>query len=1739
MSRRFRPGSATQPAFAGVCLLVALAILLLVAASQSALAQASNTLVTTPALWRGGDKQPITWQGGDASSVEFSADKGVNWTQLTETGPSPLQITIPTVDSSNATIRVMLADGLILTSDAFVVDSTAPVSALTGRPFMSLGRGNVPKGRVVMPFDAVGPDVASLQVTFTPTGGGEAWSTPWITADQAAATGFPAPPDGLYHLTLTARDRVGNIETKSQPDFRDFIVDSEAPLVRISTGAGAHAIGGSKLAVEWEAVDPNLDLATLKFEYVAGGVIIETIDAGEARARGSFEWTLPREDQREARIRATVADRAGNQASAESEPFLLFSGRPQAVIVDERSEAASEAGFDLAFLNAASLKHLNMPWRVDLYSAAWDAARLQWVWDTANPYRDLPMRVEEDGRSVITFSASYINKAFLARLVVGDGNNQLTEPAPSQASQPESVFHGLTRIARATLVEPKGGLGFIAAGSPITLSYKIPGDLYRGSTLILEYSPDSGESWLPINDTPITILRDRLEDTFTWSNPPQQLEFTSIRALTGVTIGTIEYRVADLMKGGIVVDSRAPRAEIIRVLDANGRPLASGDYTNSRRFTVEWRVTDTGGSGVVDAVLWDNARFAAGRAPDSHAWNRMKFSPGSLEPSSEPRAMDLRTQETVIDFGDFAGPVGKIGLIVEGIDRAGNRRFPDGEPPADAAPAFELNIDYLPPVVRLTSQPPGAELMPGSLIRLEWTTSDIEPNPRIADSLGANPVSVYALDADGNASLLATGLPANGGLEVPVPALTDQMVRFTVAARDRAGNASGVTEGATTRPALVQNAALPEVRLRRGAVSLDAGVTLNFEWDQTRGRASELATLTLWVTTNAGQSWTRAGEFAPGQRVTFALPGPDDDFAFSLTATSNAGLAEPTPRSVRDTEEVWIVDTQAPSVQIEVRPDRPMHFVGDEPPIVRAIATDRHFRAAGTRLTATRVVEGSPVTTETLRQGDNFTNGEWVETPVELGAAPGTITLRIESEDGSGNTSWAEAIIEVRIRPAFVVHGLSGTEPYYARTPRDITWDSTGEGAGTGRVKISLRPVRMVDGAVMPTGNAEIVLAGSVMDTGRFTIPGGLPDAVGEWLVVLEALDAPEPLPPIVSQRVFKIVHAEPWPVLAPHPDQVRLEDGTPVFAGLGSLPLQLSINHVGEDERPYELTIESASIRWRHTGTDGTTTEWQNAPAALVPGTPARVGRFRVNFLPENGEGIYELAPMMRDIYGYASPDPPVQILSLVVDGGPPVVTLTSPSGPKSVYTDEDVATLRFRATDPLLDVESIHLQYRAFGETEWKTLHAERILDETPAGSSTGSFAPTFDQPGRYLVRVMASDLVGQTGYGMLASPVYSGSGNYVAIRPIPAHGTDPAGDYTTPYSSRRAKFRVHVEPIRPWEEGLRSLTLWWRYTEHAGDRPSQWFKIDFDQRHLIGEQPVDTTQSLDAETYLNSLPFEARVSGRYDFIVTSESMWGQLESPQLPDANSEPEMTCMVFAEPLSMTASLKPAGGIAVPRIDERLRHGELEPGETYQLHWTLRVPASLPEIHRNYALQISHDAGETWGGELELQPLPERDTEDATDPEDTPTAIAGLGYSTTVANVSYDGGKTHFREYRHSAPWSLPVGSPKNSSRMLLLRVVMRESAAEDLAPMETSAHTSSYAVGLRPESVTTSDNNYYERLVAAGNKAREGGDLKRALELYTQARAQNSNPEIEKLVGEVQGELDAANPNTIQPKVEG
>lgn len=1711
-----------QPKVAGALAVIVAATVLVAWLTLGPNLAQSTTLVTTPALWRGGDTQSVSWEGDSpALSAEFSPDKGLSWVSLGVSGASPMAVRIPKVDSNSATIRILLEDGTLRTSDAFVVDSTAPVSAVTGRAFMSLGRGTAPKGRVVVPFDALGSDVSGLVVRYTREGA-EPVETEAIQVSEAIRDGFPAPSDGIWDIMLIARDRVGNVETKTQPDVRRFVVDTVAPVVSIKHSVEGHAIGGDRVPVTFEANDDNLDLNTLKFEYLAGEVIREPIDFSPLDRAGTREWVLPREDHKHVKIRMTVSDRAGNTSTAETGTFALFSGRPQAVIVNEEDGGQSRIDFEIALLNADSLAHIDEPTRVDLYVGGWDAATLRWVWDTENPHRDLELRTGGDGRKRITYAGPNISKAFLARLVVGDGNNRLTEPVPGANAAPESVFRAGSRVARVKLTGQSQGRASLMYGSgqPVEFQYSVPDDVIRDSRLAIEYSTDFGVTWLPVTMAPIPVNREKVVDSYLWTSPPAELEYAAIRAVTMITSGTIEYRVTDLMSGGLVIDGNAPKAEIIRVLDSMGRALTSGEYTSSPWFDIEWRASDTGGSGMAEAVLWDDAAFAAGVAPEGMVWNQNQFQPDSVLASEVARKLDFTNPVVRVTLGKPSTPVGRVGFVVEGIDRAGNRRFRTGRPDRETPRAFSLNIDYLAPKVVLTEQPAGGEFMPGAQVRIGWRATDDSPDPRIADSLGPHPVSIYVVDDGGGQSLIATGLEPSGSLLVTIPALSDTTISFLVSARDRAGNPSGIVTEATTRALRIQNAAVPEVRLRPELV--DEAGALAFQWDQTRGRTEELMELRLWASLNGGTTWEPAGTFEPGQRVTYALPGYDADFVFSLTARSTSELSEPDPRGAMAAEASWIVDTVLPELELEVRPRKNLYFIGDDPPLVRARVLDVHFVPGNTSLTVTRQIEGvgTPLV-ETVRSNADFQNNQWVELPLALGEASQTITVMLVSADVLQNRSEATQVLEVRVRPRWVVDGLSGEAPYYARTPRDVLWTSRGEGAGTGTLSLYLRPVTVTESGWRPMEMGMILLASRVPDSGRYTLPNGLPDVSGDYVITLEPHDTAEPVGFIDGDRLFRLIQPKPAARLEPMPEAQVLEGGIAVYAGDAPAPLTMSLKHLGSDN-PYEIPMRVTEFRWRRMTAEGITTPWSTLDVTAVTTFTPTTGLYRTAFAPLEGEGRYQVIPVVTDMYGFQT-GIGEDMLTVVFDTGVPVVTVESPAGTKSVYTDEDVARLVFTAKDPLLDAESIGLEYRTFGSEEWHPLSASRVFDTQTPAHATGAFAPAFPAPGRYLVRIRAGDLVNQTGFGYLSSPVYAGSGNYIAVRPIKSTGAtenNREDDYTTPLVSRRADFRIQVEPIRPWEEGLKNLTLWWRWRESDDDtHPSSWKAIEFSDRNLIGQQPLEPDGDL-ARSYFNSLPFTAPRSGRYEFIVTSESNWGQREEPRTPGPASVPEMWCHVYAEPYVLAAGPLRTTDAMTPETAAGLAAGRVVPGSDYLLEWSITTCVNEPLEPTSFTLEVTTNGGEAW-----------------TEPAGLKAAVSaapgilpmpGIGeYVMTQSTVEVDGKQRVRRTWQ--SLWNAPATLADSSGTMnLMFRITSNEHPETMIPPINRTSVSRAYAVGLARQPEVAKAPGYYERLIAEGDKCMEAGKYAEALNFFRQARAQNATEESNRKITDAEEKLKLA-----------
>jgi hypothetical protein len=144
-------------------------------------------------------------------------------------------------------------------------------------------------------------------------------------------------------------------EVRSQDSFDGFsfhypvsVVDIKPPA--ISASALQEPNGGerweklSQQAILWNAEEITDDLAEnpVTLEYATDGQTWSIIAAGE-KNDGVFEWTVPDIDSNNTKIRISVADKAGNAASDESDqPFSIVPAAPTLTL-----EKGEFKGFDI------------------------------------------------------------------------------------------------------------------------------------------------------------------------------------------------------------------------------------------------------------------------------------------------------------------------------------------------------------------------------------------------------------------------------------------------------------------------------------------------------------------------------------------------------------------------------------------------------------------------------------------------------------------------------------------------------------------------------------------------------------------------------------------------------------------------------------------------------------------------------------------------------------------------------------------------------------------------------------------------------------------------------------------------------------------------------------------------------------------------------------------------------------------------------------------------------------------------------------------------------------------------------------------------------------------------------------------------------------------------------------------------------------------------------------------------
>ena len=150
--------------------------------------------------------------------------------------------------------------------------------------------------------------------------GGVSWELAQALAPDGAKFEYHATGDGEYRFavkTLDGRNQVhppvGQYETGLI-----VVVDTVAPVLELSL----QQLSPGKVQLAWNAVDPHLDLATLKIEYQQPGSLDwEPVDV-TPKASGQVAWNIGKPGQ--VKVRGTISDTAANVGRGQNQMQIVI-----------------------------------------------------------------------------------------------------------------------------------------------------------------------------------------------------------------------------------------------------------------------------------------------------------------------------------------------------------------------------------------------------------------------------------------------------------------------------------------------------------------------------------------------------------------------------------------------------------------------------------------------------------------------------------------------------------------------------------------------------------------------------------------------------------------------------------------------------------------------------------------------------------------------------------------------------------------------------------------------------------------------------------------------------------------------------------------------------------------------------------------------------------------------------------------------------------------------------------------------------------------------------------------------------------------------------------------------------------------------------------------------------------------------------------------------------------------------
>lgn len=986
----------------------------------------------------------------------------------------------------------------------FLVDWHSPTVVLKA-PFEKQG-GTAGRGEFILPYEhGLGGGVAkvtklSLWVT---KDRGETW-TNFGEIGPDEPLNFAVSEEGRYGLWLVAENEAGlrsDAPKHGSAAMQTVLIDRTRPAVRLVTAPRGTLGGASKVEVAWEASDFFFGPTpiTIELSRDAGGTWFRHAQDLANAGRAMIE--LPKESGTAFRLRVRATDEAG--LTSTSEPSAVFG-------IDADAP-------EVAFL-AVDREHL--PDLLVRYTVADTGAGVAWVRmyqrsDASPIWKDCGT-AEPPGAP---FPVQLPEGKYAFWIAAADKlGNQTRPPGPEDQGMFTLV---VDRTAPAVRLRSALGGELLAGGSQKELLWEASDDHLGPNPINIRFSLDGGASWtmlrggLPNTGRAVVTVPRETTETFRLmveavdeggnataaksasnlrldSKPPEckaigPRDSTNDRVL-------IEHVARDLGPAGlarvdlfVTTDGGASWQKAASTVDAD-RPIPF-EGANGRYGVCCVGVDKAGNAGAIPdsadsiqlvldiettPISLDLVRLKKGGVIKGGEEIFIQWVCRETDLADDPITIELsmdggRGWETVVDRAPNTGRYAWLPprrrsqdckLRISVLGRTGRRGFDTSErnfsitaPATGGAPEAPGRsttdaADKTPPTVRILRAPEGV-IAGGARVELTWDAQD--------DRFPEEPITIkYSLDGGQTWAELKSGLPNTGKAYIALPRETSDSVRLMVEAMDLSGNI-----GQAISVGNLWLDSQPPQSIAVGPRDSTTDKVLVQHESRDRGAAG-LSRVDLYVTTDNGEHWVKAGTANDPPEKPILFEGANGRYGLSCVGVDKAGNAGQLPEG-REAIQSW-VDIQTNPIVVELSRLRNGGVIkGGQPTWIQWACAERDL--ADDPVTIEFSPDGGRTWESLADRAPNNGRFSWIPPRVRSDAC----LLRVSVLGRSGRRGFDSSR-----RPFVIAEPTPGTPLGAAVEPGgDGGAGPGGGGAGGGREPIGIRKERF--DRAMETGDAAYV----------------------------------------------------------------------------------------------------------------------------------------------------------------------------------------------------------------------------------------------------------------------------------------------------------------------------------------------------------------------------------------------------------------------------------------------------------------------------------------------------------------------------------------------------------------------------------------------------------------------------------------------------------------------------------------